>query len=360
MSIEAERLEVAATTLLETTGAPPETAATVARSLVDADLRGHHSHGVLRVPRYAAKVANGDVDPTAEPVVEETTPTTATVDGRDAFGQLVGHEAVSLLDERAGRVGVAVVGIRDATHLGRVGEWAERTADRGYCFASFLNSQGGGHNVAPAGSATRRLSTNPLTFAVPTFGALDHDVVLDVATSQVAHGKIREKDAVGEPIPEGWTTDADGGHFADAAAFEAGTGGAMLPLGGRVAGYKGTGLAVVAELLAGFLGGGDVVGEAHPPESNNAAAFVAVDPLAFTTRERVREGVAAVAAHLDGADYDAGPSPGVAAAGDRFRMPGAPEHETAVRYGKEGIPIDERILDELRTMADERGVAVDL
>ncbi|MFB6161376.1 MAG: Ldh family oxidoreductase [Haloferacaceae archaeon] len=360
MSIEAERLEAAAAALLETTGAPPETAATVARSLVEADLRGHHSHGVLRVPHYAEKVDGGYVDPTAEPVVESTTPTTAAVDGRNAFGQLVGHEAVSLLDERAGEAGVAVVGIRDATHLGRIGEWAERTAANGYCFASFLNSQGGNHNVAPAGSATGKLSTNPLTFAVPTFDALEHDVVLDMATSQVAHGKITEKEAVGEPIPEGWTTDEAGDHFADAAAFEAGEGGAMLPLGGRVAGYKGTGLAVVSELLAGILGGGDVVGQAHPAESNNAAAFVAVDPLAFTTREQVTEKAASVAAHLADADYDTGPSPGVAAKGDRFRMPGAPEHEKAVRYREEGIPLDERILGKLRTMADERGVAVDL
>jgi uncharacterized oxidoreductase len=360
MSIDAERLEAAATALLETTGAPPETAATVAHSLVESDLRGHHSHGVLRVPHYAEKVAGGYVDPTAEPVVEAATKTTAKIDGRDAFGQLVGHEAVDLLDERASETGVAVVGMRDATHLGRIGEWAERAAENGYCFASFLNSQGGNHNVAPAGSATKRLSTNPLTFAVPTFDALDADIVLDMATSQVAHGKIREKEAVGEPIPEGWTTDEAGGHFADAAAFEAGEGGAMLPLGGRVAGYKGTGLAVIAELFAGVLGGGDVVGEVHPGESNNAAVFFAVDPLAFTSRERVRDGAAAVAAHFAEADYDTGPSPGVSAKGDRFRMPGAPEHDKLLAYRKDGIPLDDRILDRLRAMADERGVAVDL
>ncbi|MFB6281486.1 MAG: Ldh family oxidoreductase [Haloferacaceae archaeon] len=360
MRVDAARLEAAASALLETTGAPPATAETVARSLVASDLRGHHSHGVLRVPLYEEKVEMGTIDPTATPEVARDAGAVVTVDGRDAFGQLVGRRVVDLLTERADERGVAAVGARNATHLGRMGEWAERVAAEGFCFAVFVNAQGGNHNVAPAGSATRRLSTNPIAFGIPTMGGLAHDVVLDMATSQVAHGKIREREATGDPVPAGWTTDEDGDGFTDAAAFEAGEGGAMLPLGGRVAGYKGTGLAVVAELFAGLFGDAVVAGQEHPPDSNNAALFLAFDPLVTTDREGVRRRAAALADHLAAADYGTGPSPGVAAKGDRFRIPGAPEHEALRSYREDGIPLDDRIADRLRAMADRTGARIDL
>ncbi|MFB6156986.1 MAG: Ldh family oxidoreductase [Haloferacaceae archaeon] len=360
MRIEAERLEAAAGALLETTGAPPATADAVAESLVESDLRGHHSHGVLRVPYYADMIEAGSIDPAAKPAVDRSTGTLVKLDGCHAFGQVVGREAVDLLTDRVAAEGIAAVGMRDATHLGRVGEWAERTAAAGYCFAAFVNSQGGGHNVAPAGSADRLLSTNPMAYGIPTMGALDHDVVLDMATSQVAHGKIRELEASGGSVPEGWTTDERGAGYTDAAGFEAGEGGAMLPLGGRTAGYKGTGLAVVSELFAGLLGDGFVAGGRDAEYSSNAAVFVAVDPLFFTDREGIRRRMTTLADHLAAADYDAGPSPGVAAKGDRFRMPGAPEHERREAHLAEGVEIDDAVADRLRAMAEARDVDVDL
>jgi uncharacterized oxidoreductase len=360
MLVDPDRLDAAARTLLAATGAPEPTARAVAASLVDADLRGHGSHGVIRVPLYAAKVADGALDPTAAPTVEHDGGATVRLDGHDAFGQVVGREAVRLLGERAADHGVAAVGVRDATHLGRVGEWAERVADAGLCFAAFVNSQGGGYNVAPAGSATRLLSTNPVCFGAPTFDALPFDVVLDVATSQVAHGKVRAKAWTGASIPVGWAVDDAGDPYTDAEAFEAGAGGAQLPLGGTVSGYKGTGLAVVAELFAGIFGDGLVAGERAAERSNNAALLVALDPLRFTTRAGVERRVRALAAHLDGADYDAGPSPGAAARGDRFVLPGRPEHETAVERRETGVPVDDAVADRLRALADDLGVRVDL
>ncbi len=360
MRVDPDRLEAAARTLIATTGAPESTAAAVAASLVDADLRGHGSHGVIRVPLYAEKAAAGAADPTATPTVAHDGGATVRLDGNDAFGQVVGREAVSTLCERAADHGVAAVGVRDATHLGRIGEWGERAAAAGLCFAAFVNSQSGGYNVAPAGSADRLLSTNPVCFAVPTFDALDHDVVLDVATSQVAHGKVREKAWVGESAPEGWAVTDTGEPYTDAAAFEAGETGAQLPLGGAVSGYKGTGLAVVAELFAGLFGDGLVAGDRDGGRSSNAALFVAVDPLRFTTRAGVERRVRTLADHLAGADYDAGPSPGVAAWGDRFVLPGRPEHETAARHRADGVPLDGDVADRLRALAAERGVEIGL
>jgi uncharacterized oxidoreductase len=347
-------LEGFAATLLETYGAPAAHAEQVARSLVRSDMSGHTSHGVLRVPYYGDLIAEGVLDPEATPAVERATATTVKMDGRDAFGQLVGREAVAALCERA-RDGIAVVGMRDATHLGRVGEWAERVADEDLLFAAFVNSQSGGFTVAPAGSADRLLSTNPLAFGIPTFDELEFDLVLDMATSQVAHGKIREREATGDPIPEGWTTDEAGESFTDAAAFEAGSG-ALMPLGGEVAGYKGFGLSLVAELFAGLVGDGLVAGERDPGFSNNAAAFVAIDPLAFTTRDRARERFAALTAHLQEADYERGPAAGVAAKGDG-KLPGEPEFDYRERARAEGVEIADRVFERLCDVADERGVA---
>ncbi|MFB6156429.1 MAG: Ldh family oxidoreductase [Haloferacaceae archaeon] len=359
MRLSPERLEAAARTLIAATGAPAGHASAVAESLVAADLRGHGSHGVIRVPLYAEKVETGALDPTAEPTLEHDGGATLLLDGRNTYGQVVGREAVSLLGERAAEHGVAAVGIRDATHLGRVGEWGERVADAGLCFAAFVNSQSGGYNVAPAGSADRLLSTNPLCFGVPTFGALPHDVVLDMATSQVAHGKVREQAWIGNEIPEGWAVDDDGRPYTDAAEFEEGVVGAQLPLGGTVSGYKGTGLAVVADLFAGIFGDGAVAGEREAVESNNAALFVAVDPLRFTTRDGVERRVRALSAHLDSADYESGPSPGAAAAGDRFVMPGRPEYD-ALQASREGVEVDDAVVDRLRGVAETYGAQVDL
>jgi uncharacterized oxidoreductase len=359
MRLSPDRLEAVARTLVAT-DAPDAAAEAVAASLVGADLRGHGSHGVIRVPLYAEKVAEGLLDPDATPTVEHDGGATVRLDGHRAYGQVVGREMVVTLCERAVEHGVAAVGVRDATHLGRIGEWAERTADAGLCFAGFVNSQSGGYNVAPAGSADRLLSTNPVCFGVPTFDALDHDVVLDMATSQVAHGKVRERAWVGEPVPEGWAVDDAGAPYTDAAEFEEGVVGAQLPLGGTVAGYKGTGLAAVAELFAGIFGDGAVAGEREGVESNNAALFLAFDPLRFTDRAGVERRVRALRDHLDAADYDAGPSPGVAATGDRFVLPGRPEHETAERYRREGVPLDDAVAARLRDLAAERGVSVDL
>ena len=359
MRLSPERLETAVRRLVAATGAPEGHASVVAASLVAADLRGHGSHGVIRVPLYAAKVEAGALNPGAEPTVDHDGGATVLLDGQHTFGQVVGREAVSVLGERAAEHGVAAVGMRDATHLGRVGEWGERVADAGLCFAAFVNSQSGGYNVAPAGSADRLLSTNPVCFGVPTFDALPYDVVLDVATSQVAHGKVREKAWIGEPIPEGWAVDDAGDPYTDAEAFEAGAGGAQLPLGGVVSGYKGTGLAVVAELFAGIFGDGVVAGERDAERSNNAALFVAIDPLRFTTRAGVERRVRALAAHLDAADYDAGPSPGAAARGDRFVLPGRPEHDAAER-NRESVAIDDAVLDRLRDVAETYGAQVDL
>lgn len=340
--------------LLEAIGTPAGSARPVAASLVGADLRGHASHGTMRVPWYERMYEAGELEPAAEPAVERDGPRVQ-VDGRDGYGQLAGRAAVDALVEAAAEHGVATAGVVDAAHLGRMGEWAERAAERGVLFAAFTNTQGGTASVAPPGSATRTISTNPVAVGVPSFDAAPFDVVLDAATSQVANGKIRARGAAGLAVPPEWTVTADGGSVADPAAFDDGAG-AALPLGGRTSGYKGFGLAVVTELFAGTVSDGRVIGQRESDWPSNAAAFLAVEPTRFSTVEAhearvqsIRERVRAAAFHPDvPMGPGAKPEPGC--------LPGEPEYRLTMDRLADGVPVPDPVVADLADVADRHGV----
>lgn len=326
---------------VEAYGAEEEIAETVARSLISADLVGHVSHGSARVPYYADLAAEGSIDPTATPTIESAGPFSQIVGGA-AFGQLTGRRAVELLIETTTDRGVGVVGIRDSGHLGRIGEWAERITEEGFLFASWVNLQGGAQRIAPSGTAARRLGTNPITFGVPSFDALPFDLVYDGATSQVAHGKIIEREGSGERLPESWTITESGGPVGYAADFEDHVG-ALLPLGGHETGYKGFGLATMTELFAAIVGDGPVSTEERQDWVGNGAAFIAIDPTLFTTREEISTRVEALAQHLRSAepiDED-----------DDVLLPGELEYRTARLHREEGIPIEDAVVERLRSLA---------
>lgn len=225
-------------------------------SLVSADLRGHGSHGVIRLAStYRTMIEGGQLDPAATPrVVSEDGPS-GLIDGERGFGQIAGRVAADVLLERVEANGVGVVGLGNASHLGRVGEFAERVAAEGLLFAAWVNTGRTASLVTPVGGLDRRLATNPIAFGVPSFGAVDFPIALDMATSQVAHGEITKRAIEGKNLPSGWAIGDVGDPLTDPETFEEGTG-AMAPLGGSVAGHKGFGLAVVAELFAGICGDG--------------------------------------------------------------------------------------------------------
>lgn len=347
-TVDADALETFGRRAMTACGTPTTTAEHVAASLVDADLVGHTSHGVVRLPTYASSIDEGATDPTATPVVESAGPFHQ-LRGGAAFGQLVGREAVDLLVETAADRGVGVVGIRDSGHLGRIGEWAERVAAEGFLFAGWVNLQGGAQRIAPHGSADRRLGTNPLTFAVPAFGALPFDPVYDGATSQVAHGKIIEREGSGDRLPEEWTIAASGEPVERAAEFEDGEG-ALLPLGGRTTGYKGFGLATMVELFAATVGDGPVPTEPEQEWTGNGGAFLAIDPACFTTPADMERRLAGLAEHLRSADTIDG-------ATDEVMLPGEPEYRTREHRTTAGIPLRETVVGNLQDLAAEYDIA---
>lgn len=348
--IEADLLEKFVTNSLRTIGVPAESAAKISESLVLADLRGHHSHGVRRLPQYAIMVENGRIKADTAPTVERASETTATVDGRSAFGQLAGRTAVDTLIQKTAAHGIAAVGVRDASHMGRIGEWAERTTDEDFLFMAFVNGQSDG-SVAPPGSSEGRFFTNPLAFGIPTFSQLPFPIILDFATSQVANGKIKEHRTKGDSIPEGWAITSEGTPQTDPNALLEGKG-ALLPLGGLVSGYKGFGLSLVAELFAATISDGVVVNQTDSPYSN-AGAFVAIDPMMFTTEQRIKGRIAAIEEYVHSAPFHDELSPGFGAAGDTALLPGEAEYKAAHVQSSEGVHISDNDYELLIEFANE-------
>ncbi len=358
--IQPEALLDATTKLLESFGMETPEAESVAASLVSAEIRGHNSHGVIRLATmYGDMIDVGSIDPKATPIVERHSPAVISVDGNRAFGQLTGEYIVDTGIEAAEEVGISVVGVRGGCHLGRIGEWAERAAEEGFVTFGFINSGGTSRTVTVPGSADRLFATNPITIGIPTFDELEFPIVLDMATSQVAHGKITKLAVDEGTIPEGWTVTETGEDVVDAVAFEEGKG-ALLPVGGQTSGRKGYGLALCSELFAGIFGRGEVVGQDENEYVNNAGVFMFVDPLRFSSQEEIEAVIRTVHDQIENANYPDAVETGYATKGDRALLPGEPEHQKRIEYEADGIPLTDGAIDALNDLAEERGVETPL
>lgn len=340
MVISAETLRQFTIALLRALETPEKTAARVAASVINADRRGSGTHGLTLLPLYARMIHDGAIDVKAEPVTEPVAPCLAKVDGRNDFGQLTGEAAVRAGIELAGAQGIAAVGIRSGGHLGRLGEWAEIACGEELVFMAFSNTGGGARNVAAASGHGRVLSTNPVAFGVPAYGALPFDIVIDFATSQVSGSAIREYFNAGRRLDPEWTVPTGGGVTDDPALFmEAAS--VLLPLGGRSAGHKGFGLAIFAELLGG-IAGGLMAGEREDNWFSNAAMFVFVDPLKFISRDNWRKRIGDFAAYLESVGA---------------RLPGAGAHAREQQARPGGIDIPEHVAAALAALAVNLEVA---
>src|SRR6266702_6127830 len=207
-TIDPARLETTATRIFERLGAPAVDAAWIARLLVRANLRGHDSHGVIRIPQYAQAVKTGTIDPKSPVTILAETPVTARSDGGRGFRQVLAGRGIELCIAKAKGSGLAAVGLSRTTHVGRLADYAEMAAAQGLVGMLWVNAVHG-LNVAPWGGAGRRLGTNPHAIAVPGPGgavAMSHDF----ATSVWAEGKLRVKFNRGEAAPPGVMLDGHG------------------------------------------------------------------------------------------------------------------------------------------------------
>jgi uncharacterized oxidoreductase len=334
-------------------GADADVATELARHLVGSNLAGHDSHGVIRVPQYVGDADRGQLAPSARPVVVRESPVSALVDAGRGFGQHSTMFALEWAMARARQHGVAMVAVRHSTHIGRLGEYAERAAGEGLIGIVTVGAVGSGiGGVVPFGGRGRFLGTNPWAISVP---GRRRRFVFDAATSTVAEGKVRVARAAGKPLPSDAIVDAGGHPTRDAAAYYAG--GALLPLGGAVAGHKGYGLGLASALL-GALGMIDdpaptMVGAAPPageePAGRIAGVFLEVlDPAAFGRAAAYAE---LVDQALDAAKREA-PGDGVA----EVLVPGEPEERARARRSREGIPLPGATWAELGAVAARFGV----
>lgn len=353
--IDPVSLESFISDLAASLGATEPNARDFAASLVAADLCGHSSHGSRLLPaKYVPEMAEEKIDPTASSRIERDDGVFVTLDGRNAFGQVVARDAIDAGIAKAEKHGIGVVSLRNTSHIGRVGEWAERAAESGMALVGFVSNPGS-RWVAPPGSAQRRLSTNPVVVGIPTFDAFPFPLVLDMATSQVARSKIREQAAASEPLPDGWAVDESGTYATDGAAFENG-GGAILPLGGLVTGHKGYGLAVMSELMAGNASDGSVSGT-NDVRWGNHALFYVTDMERCTTRTAMEARVTAFVNYIRETDYSDDVSMPWATNGDRALVPGEAEHRTREARLENGIPVPDADAAMLRDLAAEQGLS---
>jgi uncharacterized oxidoreductase len=284
-----ERLREIGARLLAAAGADDADAALVADHLVEANLAGHDSHGIGMLPQYVRAIRGGVLDPKAHALVEDRGGAVLSVDGRRGFGQVVAREAVAAGLARAREAGVALVALRNASHVGRVGAYGEQAAAAGFASVHFANVVGHPAIVAPFRGSDARFSTNPVCVTVPA-GRGKPPFVLDFATSVSALGKVRVAMNRGERVPEGVLIDAQGRPTTDPAVMFQEPRGALLPFGL----HKGYGLAVACELLAGALTGGGTLSTV-PFEAdrigNNMLSFL-FDPRRLPGADRLEEEIA--------------------------------------------------------------------
>jgi uncharacterized oxidoreductase len=337
-TLEARRLVEFVAAVMRAGGSSADEAATVARRLVDANCVGHDSHGVIRVGKYLEWVRAGWLCPNQQPSVVVDSESLAIVDGNRGFGQVIGEFAARLGIAKAAKSGIAMIGLRNCGHLGRVGDWAEMAAADGQVSLHFLNTSGA-QRVAPFGGSDRRLSTNPICVGVPVD---DGDpVILDVTTSMVAEGKLMVAVNKGERVPEGWIIDRYGAPTDDPAAFY--DGGALLTVGG----HKGSGLSIVTDLLAGAVATGR---SSDPTDSvlrnNMLSIYIAprvYAPDGWVTAEARR--------FIDWVKASPPIRPN-----EPVLAPGDVERRTRAERLKTGVPLDDKTLADLLAAAQSVGI----
>jgi LDH2 family malate/lactate/ureidoglycolate dehydrogenase len=337
-----DALHAFGTRVLIASGVTEADAALVAESLVQADLWGHGSHGLLRLPWYVARLRSGAMRAVTDPGVLTDTGPLVLLDGRDGIGQVLTDRARVLATDRARQHGVGVVGVRDSNHFGTAMWFTRRAARDGFVAVLTTNASPA---MAPWGGREKRLGTNPWSIAAP--GPDGRVVAVDIANTAVARGKIYLAQSRGESIPESWALTADGAPTTDPAE---GVLGVVLPM----AGHKGYAIAFMMDVLSGALTGSAVGTGVHGPYEPEARSgcghlFLALDPDAFGDRAgfdaRVRQLV------------DEARSTPLAQGSDAVFSPGEVEDRAeAANLAAGGVVLARDALAELQRLAVAAGV----
>jgi LDH2 family malate/lactate/ureidoglycolate dehydrogenase len=336
-----ETLQSFAGAVFERCGMEPADAALLAGTLVEADLRGCHSHGVLRVPEYTKKLRTGGVDPRGVPHIVSERAAAIVVDGGNAMGQIASTFAMRLAIERAKNLGVAVAAVRGSNHCGALAYYAMMALPHDMIGLATTNAL---PTMAPWGGTDKIVGINPLAVALPA--GEEEAIVVDAAFSASSHGKIRVFQQKGLALPEGWAFDAAGRPTADAAVALHGL---LRPIGD----YKGVNLAVVMGVLSAALSGAsygtDLGNMADGPRAGCDGQFLmALDVAAFLDVDEFKHQVDSVVRQIRASRL----APGF----DEVFSPGQLEATTKRRYLLAGIPLNPNTIEDLTACAASVGV----
>ena len=322
-------------------GVPRDDAVWIAAMLTRANLRGHDSHGAIRIPQYCAAIKTGHLNPTPAIRVVTDTATLAILDGDHGFGQVVARRGIGLAVDKARAQGLSAVALRRTSHVGRLADYAELAAGEGFIALLWANAKHG-LNVAPWGGAARRLGTNPHAVAIPgPRGAvvMSHDF----ATSVWAEGKLRVKFNRGESVPEGIMLNGRGETSTDPQEYYRDPVGSLLTAGG----HKGYGLSLAVEILGGILSGTGAA-SADAGVFANGTLMICLDPVRFLPRADFEAQVAAL--------FDWVRSAPLAAGAKEVVVPGEPEARMERERRANGVPIEDATWNQILACATEVGV----
>ena len=322
-------------------GAPAEEAELVSEFLIKANLCGHDSHGVIRVVQYVKAIEDGILKPGAKIDVIRETPSSALLKGNWGFGQVVAKRAMELAVDKAKKNSVSIVCAFDLYHVGRLADYTMLAAENNMIGIAMVNST---PTVAPYGGIERLISTAPISYAFPT--GKENLFVLDIATSVCAEGKIRVSLHKGEKLPEGYIIDKEGKPSRNPADLY--DGGAILPLGGDHVGYKGFGLGLVVEVMAGILSKAKCAYEAD--KRGNGVFFEVINIEDFISIDEFKDSIDALIRRIKSSKL----RPGF----KEILLPGEPELRTEMRRRKEGIYIPERTWKEIMKIARKKSIDV--
>ena len=334
------RLNEIVRTIFMAAGSSGREAALVADHLVEANLKGHDSHGVGMIPAYIDNARTGAVTLNQSLSVTLDAGPLILCDGQVGLGQAMAHDAMSIGIERARATGACILGLRNSHHIGRIGHWAEQCAAAGLVSIHFVNVISE-PSVAPFGGTQARIGTNPFAVGIPR--AQESPIIVDFATSRLAMGKVRVAFNRGEPVPPGTLLDASGQPTDDPAVMFEDPIGALLPFGE----HKGWGLSLACELLGAALTGGK--SQSGPKRSNsiiNSMFSVLVSPEHLGTRTSFNDEIDAFVAWAQTGEPK---TMGVL-------LPGDPERTIKQQRERDGIPIDRRTWDQIVAAAEAAGV----
>jgi uncharacterized oxidoreductase len=327
-------------------GVPKDEADIVAGSLVLANLSGHDSHGLIRIPQYTNALRDGRLKAGAAFQVVQETPALLCVDAGWGLGQVQAHRLLERLIPKARQVGLAAGTLKHCGHIGRVGEYAEAAAGHELALVASVTNHGLGTGMAPPGGTVARIGTNPLCIGVPTSGP---PVVLDIGTTVCAEGKIRVAFNKGQQVPPGYLIDANGRPTTDPGVLYREPRGSILPLGGAMA-YKGFGIGLLLDMLVGGLSGAPCSFPGAPNRSANAVFFLVIDPKLFDGLEHFLREVTGLVETVRTCPRAEGV--------EEILLPGDPERRERERRGRSGLTLDDGTWKQLVQLADQLGVAV--